>query len=184
MKTFKRTLSLLLAVLMAFSVCTVAFAAEEAAVASDEVTGFTDEDFAVRADNIIHLAGREQEGCPLEEGEGISCRAGSTTFWVTWDGKMTPCGMMTAPVVYPARDGFGAAWDALRAETAALRMPVECTACDHKDVCSACAAVCFTETGRFDGVPTYICEKTREMVRITREHYEEIKRNDHQEGIH
>ena len=49
MKTFKRTLSLLLAVLMAFSVCTVAFAAEEAAVASDEVTGFTDEDF----DNVI-----------------------------------------------------------------------------------------------------------------------------------
>ena len=145
---------------------------------------FSDEEFALRADNIIHLMGKEQEGCPLEEGEGITCRAGSTTFWVTWDGKMTPCGMMTGPVVYPVRDGFDAAWDALRAETAAIRMPAQCSTCDHKDVCSVCAAVSFTETGRFDGQPTYICEKTREVVRITRENYEEIKKNDHQEGIH
>lgn len=145
---------------------------------------FSDEEFAFRANNIIHLAGKEQEGCPLEEGEGITCRAGSTSLWVTWDGKMTPCGMMTGPVVYPVRDGFSAAWDALRAETDAIRMPAQCSTCDHKDVCSVCAAVSFTETGRYDGLPTYICEKTREMVRITREHYEEIKRNDHQEGIH
>ena len=137
---------------------------------------FSDEEYAFRADNIIHLANMEKDGCPLEEGEGISCRAGSTSFWITWDGKMTPCGMMTTPVTDPVRDGFGAAWDALREKTAALRLPVQCSSCEYKDVCSVCAAVCFTETGRFDGKPDFICEKTREMVRITRENYEEIKK--------
>ena len=137
---------------------------------------FSDEEFAIRAENIVNLVKQDQGGCPLEEGDGITCRAGSTTFWVTWDGKMTPCGMMTTPVVYPVRDGFGAAWESLRAQTAALRMPSQCASCDHKDVCGVCAAVCFTETGRFDGLPTFICEKTHEMVRITGEKYEEKKK--------
>ena len=140
---------------------------------------FTEEQFLRRAESLIALREVEQEGCPVEADEGITCRAGSTGFWITWDGKMTPCGMMTTPVVYPLRDGFGAAWDELRARTAALRMPGECSGCDHRDICGVCAAVCFTETGRFDGVPTYICEKAREQVRITREIYEEKMKHDH-----
>ena len=140
---------------------------------------FTEEQFLRRAESLIALREVEQEGCPVEADEGITCRAGSTGFWITWDGKMTPCGMMTTPVVHPLRDGFGAAWDELRARTAALRMPGECSGCDHRDICGVCAAVCFTETGRFDGVPTYICEKAREQVRITREIYEEKMKHDH-----
>ena len=27
----------------------------------------------------------------------ISCRAGNASFWVTWDGWLTPCGMMPKP---------------------------------------------------------------------------------------
>ena len=60
MKTFKRALSFLLAALMAFSVCTVAFAAGEADEASAEVTGFTDEDFlTVKGRKIYNQAGEE-----------------------------------------------------------------------------------------------------------------------------
>ena len=140
-----------------------------------DVLRLSEEAFADRAQNMSQLIADEPEGCPVEEGDGVRCRAGSTSFWITWDGKMLPCGMMTTPVVYPLRDGFNAAWDALRAETAALRMPVECKTCDHREVCGACAAVCYSETGRFDGVPTYVCKKTRETVRILREKYEEIK---------
>ena len=140
---------------------------------------FTEEQFLRRAEGLIALREVEQDGCPVEADEGITCRAGSTGFWITWDGKMTPCGMMTTPVVHPLRDGFGAAWDELRAKTAALRMPSECSGCNHREICGVCAAVCFTETGRFDGVPTYVCEKAREKVRITREIYEEKMKHDH-----
>lgn len=134
---------------------------------------FTEEEFRIRAENTRKLVDDHKEGCPVEIGEGVTCRAGSSSFWMTWDGKMLPCGMMTTPVVYPLETGFDAAWEQLKEETRTIRMPSECSGCDHKELCGVCAAVCFTETGRFDGVPTYVCEKTREQVRITEEVYAE-----------
>ena len=60
MKTFKRTLSFFLALLMAFSVCTVAFAAGEAEENAEEVTGFTEEDFlSVKGRRIFNQKGEE-----------------------------------------------------------------------------------------------------------------------------
>ena len=155
--------------------CGNRLSASEAARCSVEwdLLRFSDEEFAIRAENTRKLVKESGEGCPVEQGEGVGCRAGSTAFWMTWDGKMLPCGMMTTPVVYPLEVGFDAAWEQLRQETAKIRTPAECVACDHKELCGVCAAVCFTETGRFDGVPTYICEKTRAEVRITEEAYRE-----------
>lgn len=31
------------------------------------------------------------------EGEPVLCRAGHSSFWLTWDGRMIPCGMMASP---------------------------------------------------------------------------------------
>jgi radical SAM protein with 4Fe4S-binding SPASM domain len=135
-----------------------------------------EEDFMSRAEALMRLEGTEQEGCPLEEGEGIRCRAGSTSFWMTWDGKMLPCGMMTAPAVKPLEIGFDVAWEQLRAETAKIRTPGKCVGCDYKEICGACAAVYYTETGRFDGVPEYVCQRAKEIVKQTQAVYEERKR--------
>lgn len=128
-----------------------------------------EETFPKRAEELLKLAKEEKEGCGVELGQGISCRAGSTSCWVTWDGKMLPCGMMTMPVVDPLRQGFAAAWQELRERTAAVRLPGKCSGCPDRELCSVCAAVCLTETGQFDGVPDYLCEKTAEYVRLLRE---------------
>ncbi|MBQ8813362.1 MAG: radical SAM protein [Lachnospiraceae bacterium] len=122
-----------------------------------------------------------RDGCPVESDEGVRCRAGSTSFWMTWDGRMLPCGMMTTPVVYPLKVGFGAAWEELRDRTAEIRTPLKCAGCAYRDVCGVCAAVCFTETGRFDGVPHYVCEKTVAQVRITGEECRKRKVTDHED---
>ena len=154
--------------------CGNRLSAEEAARCSVEwdMLRFSEEEFALRAQNMAKLVSVKQDGCPVEVGEGVSCRAGSTSFWMTWDGRMLPCGMMTTPVVYPLEVGFDQAWQQLREETAKLRMPAKCVSCDHKEVCGVCAAVCFTETGKFDGVPEYVCEKTHAQVRLTGEAYQ------------
>ena len=136
---------------------------------------FSQEEFAARAENMLNLVNLEQEGCPVEEGEGVRCRAGSSSFWMTWDGKMMPCGMLTTPVVYPLEVGFDAAWDTIREETAKIKTPAKCVACDHRDICGACAAVYYTETGRFDAVPDYVCQRAKEIVRQTQLAYEERK---------
>lgn len=133
---------------------------------------FTPEEFAVRAENMAKLINPEPDGCPVEEGEGIRCRAGSSSFWMTWDGRMLPCGMMTGPEAYPLETGFDAAWNRILQETAKLRTPAKCVSCDHKEICGVCAAVCYTETGRFDGVPEYVCRRAEAIVEETRKVYE------------
>lgn len=157
--------------------CGNRLSALEAAQASVDwdLLRFDEETFAKRAQNMKALV---NEGCPVEEGEGVRCRAGSTAFWITWDGKMMPCGMMTRPVVYPLETGFEAAWQTIREETAKIRLPEKCSSCEDKEICGVCAAVCHTETGRFDGLPEYVCEKARLTRELTWKAYEERKHED------
>ena len=151
--------------------------AEEAAeyAVKWDMLRFSPEEFEVRAQNTANLIATDKDYCAVEEGSGVRCRAGSTSFWVTWNGKMMPCGMMTTPVVYPLETGFLDAWETIRAETASIRTPAACVSCEYKDFCGSCAAVCLAETGSFDQVPEYVCRKTKEQVRLTIEKYEEVK---------
>lgn len=151
-------------------------AAESAAcaVAWDRLR-FTPEQFEIRARNMANLIVDQRDGCPVEEGEGVRCRAGVTSFWMTWDGRMTPCGMMTEPVTFPLETGFDAAWEQLRQKVSRIRLPAGCVGCDHREICGVCAAVCYTETGRFDTVPEYVCARAREIVRQTARAGEERK---------
>ena len=140
-----------------------------------DVLRFTEEEFALRAENMAQRVGIPPEGCPVEEGEGVRCRAGSSSFWMTWDGRMLPCGMMTTPEAYPLEVGFEAAWEQIRQETAKIRTPSKCVSCEYKDLCGVCAAVSFTETGRFDGVPEYVCQRAEAIARQTQAEYEKRK---------
>ena len=134
---------------------------------------FSEETFALRAENMAQMKMPGQEGCPTESGEGVRCRAGTSSFWITWDGRMIPCGMMTTPVAKPLEIGFNAAWEQIRLATAAIRTPTKCVSCDYSKICGACAAVYYTETGSFDTVPEYVCQRAKEIVRITQEVYAE-----------
>lgn len=152
--------------------------AEEAAecTVTWDLLRFTEEEFALRAESIKDLKAFEPEGCPVEVGEGVRCRAGRSSFWMTWDGKMTPCGMMTRPVAYPMEVGFDKAWEEIRSATADIRTPAKCESCSYQKICGSCAAVYFAETGRFDGVPEYVCSRSKATVELTRKAYEERKK--------
>lgn len=117
--------------------------------------------------------------CADCEGEGLQCRAGKSAFWVTWDGRMTPCGMVNEPAVFPFGQGFADAWQSLRAQTAALHLPPECAGCDAKHYCHTCAAMCYTETGRYDCKPQYRCDLMRAVPAACRELLE--KEEPHEE---
>lgn len=128
---------------------------------------FNEEEFKQRAINMSKLIA-ERDGCPVEADSGVACRAGSSAFWMTWDGRMLPCGMMIEPVTYPLVEGFNEAWDRLREMTSKIKTPSKCTACSYKEVCGVCAAVCYCETGKFDGVSDYVCEKTKKTIEYYR----------------
>lgn len=97
------------------------------------------------------------EDCALETGELMQCAAGRSQFWMTWDGRMTPCGMLPEPAVRPLEQGFPSAWEELRRQVAEIRLCPDCAACPERKTCMNCAAVIYTETGTFTGKPEYMC---------------------------
>lgn len=140
---------------------------------------FSEEQLRAKAEQMMSLYPPECE--PDAEGEGVRCRAGKSSFWVTFDGKMLPCGMMTEPSVSLKEHGFTEAWQQIRCETCKIRLPKECQSCAYKSVCNVCAAMCYTETGSFSGKPEYICK----MARAIADEYvnlfgKDMKRNENQ----
>ena len=127
----------------------------------------TEEQFKERAETMRKLVTVDKKECFDNGEDGIRCRAGSTSFWMTWDGQMRPCGMMPEPTTYPLRTGFEKAWDVLREETKKIRRPETCIGCEKKEICGQCAAVCVAETGSFDQAPDYMCQRTKEILRVT-----------------
>lgn len=119
------------------------------------------------------------EGCidPLDG--KIRCRAGRSSFWITWDGWMTPCGLMTEPKIDLKEIPFRKAWKSVTEMCEELRMSGVCSTCPNINVCHPCAAISYAETGKTSGIPIYMCRATQEMRKIAREtlHVENIKNN-------
>lgn len=107
----------------------------------------------------------------------IRCRAGKAAFWITWDGWMTPCGMMSEPKVDVKAKGFSESWKDITIQSEALRLSGVCAGCPNIDVCHPCAAIAYAETGTPSGIPTYLCRSTKEMCRIAEETLNKINKN-------
>ena len=101
------------------------------------------------------------DDCGVVEGDHMRCRAGITSFWMTWEGKMLPCGMIPDEGKDPWEVGFDEAWENAKNIVSDITLPVKCAGCGKKDECRACAAMVYTETGTYDKVPQYRCEMTK-----------------------
>ena len=112
------------------------------------------------------------EGCidPLDG--KVRCRAGKSSFWITWDGWMTSCGMMPEPKADLKELGFAGAWRSVSEAASALCLSGVCSKCPNYGVCHPCAAVAYAETGDVSGIPAYMCRATQEMHRIAEEEME------------
>ena len=106
------------------------------------------------------------------QGDGVRCRAGRCSFWITWQGKMMPCGMFpegNAPNVFEMP--FLNAWQAVKESVCNIHLPARCAACNVKDTCRACAAMVVTESGCFDKVPQSRCD----MMRACKAQWKRVK---------
>ena len=99
----------------------------------------------------------------------VACRAGNASFWITWDGWMTPCGMMPTPKVDMTALPFSEAWAELVQVTEELAVSSVCLGCANQAMCHACAAMAMAETGSAGGIPTYLCRMVEEMKRLAKE---------------
>lgn len=135
------------------------------------------EKFIERAQQLksgIYLSERE---CvePPEEGEESHCRAGITTFWIDWQGNMSPCGMIPDEEYNVFERDFAECWEKTREKAGRIRMPAECTSCKYKTFCHVCAAACLCETGEYSKKPEYICEFSRNVAEIMEKEAEKLR---------
>ena len=117
--------------------------------------------------------------CEIEqEGDGILCAAGRSNFWVTWDGRMLPCGIIPDQSVpidgRPIRD----VWHEITEMAARVRLCSECRDCKKKELCAPCAAKLSAETGFFDKKPEYLCQYTDEYIRLLGEAVKDLEHEE------
>ncbi|MEQ8174747.1 MAG: radical SAM protein [Syntrophomonadaceae bacterium] len=99
----------------------------------------------------------------------ITCLAAKSMYWITWDGKMLPCGSFSSPYTLPLEEGFRTAWDRLPTLFEDIMLPQECRQCEYSNgSCSNCPAILQTESGSFDKISRYICETAKERALRTR----------------
>lgn len=96
----------------------------------------------------------------------IRCRAGKASYWITWDGWMTPCGMMNNPKIEAVEQSFLKAWESLTKVSDNIALSGICGKCPNLNICHSCAAMAQTETGSFSGIPQYLCKTVQEMKKI------------------
>ena len=114
----------------------------------------------------------DSEECMRSEDAKMRCTAGKCSFWVTWDGRMTPCGMMNEPVVRLNGLDFKDAWSRVASETDEICTPVECESCSKRFACVVCGALALAE-GNGDSAkkPEYVCRMTEHYLELMEQQY-------------
>lgn len=106
----------------------------------------------------------------------LNCRAGLSSYWITYDGFMTGCGMMTEPKI--SAENFNEAWKFINKKCAGIKISGECLNCPKRKICDFCAASAYAETGSFSGKPSYACKKARNYIEACRHYYKADKKNN------
>ncbi len=100
------------------------------------------------------------EDCYHETADGINCLAGRSQFWISWNGKVLPCGMLPEICVDIAGKSFWEAWEQINGTVCHLAASKECGNCPHRRICPSCAASRYCESGNVETPSAYMCEFT------------------------
>lgn len=118
---------------------------------------------------------KEDEECERCPDEKMGCMAGRCSFWITWDGRMTPCGMMNEPVVHPFEDGFDVTWKEIANKTDEILLPPECRNCKKRFACMICGALAVAEGhGCSYKKPEYLCRQTEVFLEEMEKEYQKM----------
>lgn len=124
---------------------------------------------AARIVQDIEKLDRDKESA--ERKSAFTCKAGTSSFWVNWEGIMVPCGMMKEPAINLLQTSFNEAWDRLCEGIYDIPACSECEQCSMKMFCDVCPAKLKTETGHYDRPAPYLCE----LARLSRNEFDRVK---------
>lgn len=114
-----------------------------------------------RAEFIRACLAKEPDPQPDQQGRIASCMAGRGAFWITWDGKMYPCGMLSDFSADVRDRAFADAWKETCQWVRDAYLPGECVSCKYQSLCPSCAAVFQCENQATDKLTTALCDRTK-----------------------
>lgn len=103
--------------------------------------------------------------CVIGEEIKMSCRAGKSSAWINWEGKMTPCVFMEQPSIDLKQDTVKDCWEYISKEVGKLPFFTDCIGCKLKHFCSICYAAAYHEK-KATGNLNYLCEMAKEKKRL------------------
>lgn len=125
----------------------------------------SEEGFRKFCDFVLNDPQEEESAGWGQDEEHMLCRAGRSTFWVSWDGQMSACGMMPLPAQYPIFEKpFLECWQDLVGKVKNMYVLSQCGGCKLRHVCRPCAAALYAETGDPNCKAPYMC-RTAECIR-------------------
>lgn len=98
-----------------------------------------------------------------------SCMAGRGAFWVSWNGNMYSCGMLSHEGTSLLEADFPEAWRRTRETVKTLCLPAECSVCQYSKLCPSCAAISQCVHGRQGKLVPYLCRRTKAYVQEFRD---------------
>lgn len=106
-----------------------------------------------------------RQGKRLQNYETVQCRAGKSSFWINWKGNMMPCFALGHQTEDVSNIGFEKAWIETKKNVQKIQLSKKCSTCVKQELCIVCAGRSYSETGRVDGCPEYLCKMTEEMIK-------------------
>lgn len=110
--------------------------------------------------------------------EFMRCRAGRSSFWISWDGTMTACGLLSYPLqVNPFENSFKDCWLQLTNTVRTTTVLKECKNCSKKEICNPCVAMLHSEVGSVDKKSPYLCTMTDQIILEMKKLLSELEEN-------
>lgn len=88
----------------------------------------------------------------------MKCLAGRCSFWVDWQGRLSPCGMYTHPAYKLTEIPFSEAWSRAVEQVQNTTCRLVCENCPNSRLCHTCISMIYNETGDINSRPIYYCE--------------------------
>ena len=77
--------------------------------------------------------------------KGFTCGAGNSQAYVTWDGKMHPCGATLIDGASLLEMSYAQAWEKTKKVADSVVQGIECEGCAYRKVCTPCPALRLTD---------------------------------------
>lgn len=94
----------------------------------------------------------EKQG-DFDSASRIKCKAGIYSSFISWDGKMRPCGSINDLSVDTLSEGYSKAWKTINSICTSSLLPQECMECQYHANCAICPAI------RFGGIFGTTCNE-------------------------